>query len=101
MEFYERLDKSKKTLKLTNEDLGNVVGKKPDAFRLSVFKRSLKRYDIQELELYLDVLENKETKNPSQSSEGIIIKDNNSLIRENEFLKETIKDLLKILGNKL
>jgi hypothetical protein len=66
MDFYERLEQSKKTLKLTNEDLGNVVGKKADAFRLATVKRSLKNYDIKELAMYLDKVENNvvETKSP-------------------------------------
>ena len=67
MEFYERLEQAKKTLKLTNEDLGNVIGKKPDAFRLATVKRSLKNYDIKDLTEYLDNLEGKEIKNPQQN----------------------------------
>lgn len=37
---------------------------------------------------------------PSKDIEGIIDKDNSRLIIENEFLKQTVKDLLKILSNK-
>ena len=75
MEFYERLEQVKKTLKLTNEDLGGIVGKKADAFRLAIVKRSLKGYDIKELELYLDKLENKqpeEKENPQPKEEGFL-----------------------------
>jgi len=54
MDFYQRIQEAKKTLKLTNEDLGNVIGKKPDAFRLAIIKKSLKHYDIKELNNFLD-----------------------------------------------
>lgn len=92
MEFYERLEQAKKTLKLTNEDLGNVIGKKADAFRLATVKRSLKSYDIKELTNYFDSLEGKETKNPSQDSNGFTLKEfNEYLIKENEFLKEMLR----------
>jgi len=41
-----------------------------------------------------------ETKNPSPDRKEVFVKDNFDLVKENEFLKETIKDLLKILVNK-
>ena len=75
MEFYERLKQAKKTLKLTNEDLGIVVDKKADAFRLAIVKKSLKKHDIAELEIYLDRLEDKqpeEKENPQPKEEGFL-----------------------------
>jgi hypothetical protein len=39
-------------------------------------------------------------KTPSIDNERAIHKDNDSLIKENEFLKQTVKDLLKILAGK-
>lgn len=45
-------------------------------------------------------LEQQETKNPPPESEGFFKEDNNRLISENEFLKQTVKDLLNILAGK-
>jgi predicted RNA-binding protein YlqC (UPF0109 family) len=63
MDFYSRLPYLKKTLKLTNEDLGLIIGKKADAFRLAIVKKSLKDYDINELEKLF------ENQNPSTITE--------------------------------
>ena len=45
-------------------------------------------------------LEQQETKNPPLESEGFFKEDNSRLISENEFLKQTVKDLLNILASK-
>lgn len=45
-------------------------------------------------------LEQLETKNPPPESEGFFEEDNRLLLKENEFLKQTVKDLLKILAGK-
>jgi len=92
MEFYERLEQAKKMLKLTNEDLGNVVGKNPDTFRMATVKKSLKLLEIKEIEKYLDKLENKPEIKTPQINEGFTLKEfNEYLIKENEFLKEMLR----------
>lgn len=45
-------------------------------------------------------LEQQETKNPPPISEGFFEEQNKRYISENEFLKQTVKDLLKILAGK-
>ena len=45
-------------------------------------------------------IEQQETKNPPPESEGFFEEQNKRYISENEFLKQTVKDLLKILAGK-
>ena len=92
MEFYERLDQAKKMLKLTNEDLGNIIGKNPDTFRMATVKKSLKPYEINTIEIYLDKLENKqETKTPD-TNQGFYLKEEyDKLIRRYELLLDRLE----------
>ncbi|RYJ51846.1 hypothetical protein DR871_011745 [Flavobacterium petrolei] len=88
----------------TKESKGNISNflndKKPvpDTF-LKTFAEAFK-IDLKEFG-YTNGLIKAETKNPPPESEGFFKEDYNRLINENDFLKETIRDLLKILVAKL
>jgi hypothetical protein len=99
MTIYEKIERAKKEFGYTNRILGDVVGKEEPAFGQSMRRKSLSDLEIKELERFLS--NESETKNPSTiKDEGFFKNDNNRLVTENEFLKQTIKDLLKILSGK-
>lgn len=88
----------------TGESKGNISSflndKKPvpDTF-LQTFSDAFK-IDLRQFG-YTKGMERIETKNPSQESKGLNFKEDNvRLINENEFLKQTVKDLLTVLKNK-
>jgi hypothetical protein len=89
MDFYSRLPYLKKTLKLTNEDLGLIIGKKADAFRLAIVKKSLKQYDIKELE---KVFNNQNLSTKSESSLVLVKSEDNSI---QDYIK-TLHQLLEL-----
>lgn len=50
MDFYEQLEKYKKTNRLTNEEIGALVDKKSEAFRIALKRKSLSKLEIDLLE---------------------------------------------------
>jgi hypothetical protein len=56
MDFYELIEKNKKELSLTNKELGDIIGKKGDAFRMALNRRSLSELEKSALEKYFATL---------------------------------------------
>lgn len=52
MNFYDNLSGIKKERKLTNADIGNIIGMSGDAFRMAVKRESLSDLEIKEIEKF-------------------------------------------------
>lgn len=89
-------------LSLTYDELGEQLGYKKATIskylngRLPPSDEFLKTFE----DVFKVDLDSFNTETPLPNSERGVVKDNFDLVKENEFLKETIKDLLKILVNK-
>ncbi len=68
MAFYLEIDNYKKTYKLNNTILGDVVGLNADAFRMAVNRKSLSELQIRELEKYFSTLSTSE-RNPNKTEQ--------------------------------
>ena len=88
----------------TKESKGNISNflndKKPvsDEF-LQTFSKAFD-IDLREFGSTKGLKKMDKTKNPPPESEGFFEEQNKRYISENEFLKQTVKDLLKILAGK-
>ena len=49
-DFYLKISRIKEERKLTNSDLGTIIDKKPDAFRIALKRESLSKLEIERLE---------------------------------------------------
>jgi hypothetical protein len=78
--------KSKKEFGYTNRILGDVVSEEP------TFGQSMRRKSLSDLEGIRRFLSNESrNKNPSTIKMKDFLNDNNRLVTENNFLKQTIK----------
>lgn len=53
-DFYDRIGKEKKARKLNNIQLGAIINKNGDAFRMALKRKSLSKLEIEKLEQYFD-----------------------------------------------
>lgn len=82
-------------------DISNFLANKrtvSDKF-LEIFSEAF-NIDLREFGYTKGLKKIEQTKNPSPESEGFFKEQNKRYISENEFLKQTVKDLLKILASK-
>lgn len=100
MTIFERIEIAKKEFNLNNEKLGEVVGVSEMAFGQIMRRKSMDKLKEKALCDYLDSLENKpEQKNPEQSQDSILKEQNLFLLKEIEFYKNTITELVKSINN--
>ena len=104
MDIFERIASAKKTHSLNNRLLGEVVGDSESGFGQVMRRKKMPSLKEDTLNAYLDKLDNmnlQKKENPSPINEGFNFKEDNiKLVSENEFLKQTVKDLLNILKSK-
>ena len=75
-DFYSKISRLKGEKKLTNSDLGAIINKKPDAFRIALKRESLSKLEIERLENYFTKTEqgNTQEKSPNDRFEDIVAK---------------------------
>jgi len=101
-DFYSKISRIKEERKLTNSDIGAIVDKKPDAFRIALKRESLSKLEIERLENYFVKTEQvKAQKEPSNERfEDIVarkVSENNrlQLINIGEYHQTVLNELAK------
>jgi hypothetical protein len=93
MDFYATLSSAKKTHKLTNLDLGKVLGMTGDTFRVAAARRRFTELEIRELKAFLTTKEDPITEKPPSQENGLFMslkEHNDYLLSEIAFLREML-----------
>ncbi len=94
MPFYIEIDSYKKTYKLNNKDLGEIIGMSADGFRMAVNRKSLSSLEVKALEGYFKELDEKRIPNKSEQSNPAIDSMAKELLKNSVF-REGIKQIQK------